>query len=139
MYKRDNSSEWQLKFKHNSKWIRATTKCKNLTEAKTAAETIFFDYQVRIRNNLPIVNHTFKRVAESAIRTMQEALNNQHGKIVYKDYIFAINKYLIPFFGRYNINSIGYEEMQAFGVWREKKLGRKPAASTVTTHSVATS
>ena len=94
LYKRDNSSEWQMKFKHNSKWVRTTTKCKNIDDAKKAAETIFFDYQVRIRNNLPIVNHKFKRVAESAILTMQNALDNQHGKVVNKDYIFAIKKYL---------------------------------------------
>lgn len=137
LYKRDNSSEWQLKFKHNSKWIRATTKCKNITEAKTAAETIFFDYQVRIRNNLPIVNHTFKRVAESAIRSMQEALNNQHGKIVYKDYIFAINNYLIPFFGRKFINNITYADFLQFEKYRVDKMGRKPKSSTIGTHNSA--
>ena len=118
LYKRDNSSEWQLKFKHNSKWVRATTKCKNIDEAKRAAETIFFDYQVRIRNNLPIINHSFKRVAENAIRTMQTALENQHGKIVYKDYIFAINNYLIPFFGRKFINNITYADFLQFEKYR---------------------
>jgi hypothetical protein len=137
LYKRDNSSEWQLKFKHNAKWVRATTKCKNIDDAKKAAENIFFDYQVRIRNNLPIVNHTFKRVAESAIRTMQEALNNQHGKIVYKDYIFAINKYLIPFFGRKFINNITYADFLQFEKYRERKMGRKPKASTIGTHNSA--
>jgi hypothetical protein len=137
LYKRDNSSEWQMKFKHNSKWVRTTTKCKNIDDAKKAAETIFFDYQVRIRNNLPIVNHTFKRVAESAIRTMQTALDNKHGKVVYKDYIFAINKYLIPFFGRKFINNITYADFLQFEEYRIKKIGRKPKASTIGTHNSA--
>jgi len=137
LYKRDNSSEWQMKFKHNSKWVRTTTKCKNIDDAKKAAETIFFDYQVRIRNNLPIVNHTFKRVAESAIRTMQNALDNKHGKVVYKDYIFAINKYLIPFFGRKFINNITYADFLQFEKYREDKIGRKPKASTIGTHNSA--
>lgn len=137
LYRRQNSSEWQLKFKHNSKWVRTTTKCKNIDEAKRAAENIFFDYQVRIRNNLPIINHSFKRVAESAIRTMQTALENQHGKVVYKDYIFAINKYLIPFFGRKFINNIQYADFLEFEKYREKKIGRKPKASTIGTHNSA--
>ena len=137
LYKRDNSSEWQMKFKHNAKWVRTTTKCKNIDDAKKAAETIFFDYQVRIRNNLPVINHTFKRVAESAIRTMQTALQNEHGKVVYKDYIFAINKYLIPFFGRKHINNIQYADFLEFEKYREKKIGRKPKASTIGTHNSA--
>ena len=137
LYKRDNSSEWQMKFKHNAKWVRTTTKCKNIDDAKKAAETIFFDYQVRIRNNLPVINHTFKRVAESAIRTMQTALQNEHGKVVYKDYIFAINKYLIPFFGRKHINNIQYADFLQFEKYRERKIGRKPKASTIGTHNSA--
>ena len=137
LYKRDNSSEWQMKFKHNAKWVRTTTKCKNIDDAKKAAETIFFDYQVRIRNNLPVINHTFKRVAESAIRTMQTALQNEHGKVVYKDYIFAINKYLIPFFGRKHINNISYADFLQFEKYRIEKIGRKPKASTIGTHNSA--
>jgi hypothetical protein len=68
---------------------------------------------------------------------MQEALNNQHGKIVYKDYIFAINNYLIPFFGRKFINNISYADFLQFEKYRVDKMGKTPKSSTIGTHNSA--
>jgi integrase len=53
------------------------------------------------------------------------------------DYITVIKKYLIPFFGSYNLTSIGYEELKKFGTWRIKTMGRSPVLSTITTHNSA--
>ena len=38
------------------------------------------------------------------------------GSCVYRDYIQAINNYLIPFFDRYNVNNISYLLIRQFGV-----------------------
>jgi integrase len=83
---------------------------------------------------VPISSKRFDSVADIAIDEMERQLAAGVGKSVYNDYITAINKYLIPYFGKYNINTIGYEELQAFGTYRENEMGRKPVASTVTTH-----
>jgi integrase len=39
-----------------------------------------------------------------AIKGMQAALAGGHAKKVYKDYIIALNRYLIPFFGNHHIS-----------------------------------
>jgi len=57
--------------------------------------------------------------------------------VVYNDYIAVIKKYLIPFFGSYNLNTIGYEELKRFDTWRRKEMGRQPVLSTITTHNSA--
>ena len=41
-------------------------------------------------------------------------------------YITAINGYLIPFFGKHNIDSIDYALLNQFDDWRREKLGRVP-------------
>ena len=61
----------------------------------------------------------------------------EHGKVVYNDYVAVIKKYLIPFFGSYNLNTIGYEELKRFDTWRRKEMGRQPVLSTITTHNSA--
>ena len=59
------------------------------------------------------------------------------GKSVYHSYIAAINRYLVPFFGKHNINSISYELLKKFDDWRNVQMKKIPVASTVTTHTSA--
>jgi hypothetical protein len=73
-------------------------------------------------------------VAQLTINTLQAALNAGEGRSVYKDYIIALNRYLIPFFGKYNMDSIDYELLKQFDAWRSQKMGKTPTASTVGTH-----
>ncbi len=87
--------------------------------------------------NVPISSKRFDVVARLAIDEMEAQIASGHGKPVYNDYITVTKKYLIPFFGNYNLNSIGYEELQKFGTWRIKTMGRSPVLSTVTTHNSA--
>jgi len=58
------------------------------------------------RHKIPIVSKRFSAVAKLAIKTLQDLLDNNVGKVVYKDYIRAIHNYINPFFGAYNIDSI---------------------------------
>ncbi len=84
---------------------------------------------------MPIVNKRFDVVASLTKRKLIEALEAGEGKVIYKDYITAIDKYLIPFFGNYNISSITYALISQFAEWRDKRLGRKTKASTINTHN----
>jgi hypothetical protein len=34
LYKRDSSPHWQLRYKSYNKWLRTTTKCESLNDAK---------------------------------------------------------------------------------------------------------
>ncbi len=68
---------------------------------------------------------------------MRRALDNSRAPKTYRDYIFAINKYLIPFFGKMPVASIRDETIEDFSAWRETKMGREPKASTMRNHASA--
>lgn len=57
--------------------------------------------------------------------------------MVFKDYITALDKYLIPFFGNYDVANIDAKVLVEFGKWRTTQLGRKAHHSTINTHNTA--
>lgn len=135
LYKRGDSARWQARYKlKDLKWHRTATKHVNLQYAAETACEAYDRARFLFAENIPVSSKRFDVAAELAIKEMQQQITAEVGKSVYKDYITCINKYLIPFFGKYNINTIGYEELQTFGAWREKQMGRRPVASTITTH-----
>ena len=134
---RKRSSVWQARFRIDKKWLRVTTKQKDLEKAKEAARTIYQRARFRNEEGLPVVSKRFSQVAALAKQKMQETLDAGEGKSVYKDYIIAINNYLDPFFGKYNITSIDYALMKEFAVWRKQKMGHEPKSSSISTHNSA--
>jgi len=135
LYKRGDSTRWQARYKlKDLKWHRTATKHVNLKYAAEVACEAYDRARFLFAENIPVSSKRFDVAADLAVEEMRRQLAAGVGKSVYNDYITAITKYLIPFFGKYNINTIGYEELQAFGAWREKEMGKKPVASTVTTH-----
>ena len=135
LYKRGDSTKWQARYKlKDLKWHRVATKHANIQYAAEVACEAYDRARFLFDEKIPVSSKRFDVAANIAIEEMRKQLSAGVGKSVYNDYITAINKYLIPYFGKYNINSIGYEELQAFGAYREKQMGRKPVASTVTTH-----
>ena len=137
LYRRANSRAWQASFKLDGRWVRVSTNCKQLSEARERAREIFVEYRVRQKNGLPVVSKRFGDVASVAIAEMQKQLDAGSGKSVYRDYITVLGKYLIPYFGDRFVTSIGYEELRGFAKWREDQLGREPRASTLNTHNSA--
>jgi integrase len=135
LYKRGDSARWQARYKlKDLKWHRVATKHVNLKYAAEVACEAYDRARFLFAENIPVSSKRFDVAANIAIKELEQQIAAKLGKAVYNDYITSIRKYLIPFFGRYNINSIGYEEMQAFGTWRIKEMKRVPAASTITTH-----
>lgn len=138
LYKRGDSKRWQARFKlKDLKWHRVATKQQNLQYAAQAACEAYDRARFLYEEKIPISSKRFDVVAKLAIEEMEEQIASGHGKPVYNDYITAIKKYLIPFFGNYHLNSIGYEALKKFGTWRVKTMKRSPVLSTVTTHNSA--
>lgn len=138
LYKRGDSKRWQARYKlKDLKWHRLATKQQNLQYAAQVACEAYDRARFLFEANVPISSKRFDVVARLAIDEMEAQIASGHGKPVYNDYITVTKKYLIPFFGNYNLNSIGYEELQKFGTWRVKTMGRTPVLSTVTTHNSA--
>ena len=79
----------------------------------------------------------FEDVAKLAIADMQRQLDAGAGRKVFKDYITALHRYFIPFFGKTFITSIDHDRIQAFNAWRVTVICHEPKASTLNTHNSA--
>jgi integrase len=138
LYLRKTSPLWQCGFHIGNTQLRASTKCKDFDEAKKVATDLYLNAKFREREGLPTVTKSFQSVAELAKTKLSKAISAGQGKAVYKDYIEVIDKYLIPFFGKRHIDKVDYLAMNDFSAWRlERFNGKKPAASTITTHNSA--
>ena len=137
LFKRPNTPHWQLRYKAHGEWIRATTKCEELVDAKKKATDIVVEASYKEKHNLPIVNKRFKSVAKLTIRRLQELQASGRGKETYLTYIQVINKYLIKFFGNHNVDKITNPLLIKFDKWRIEEMGRVPSASVLNNHNSA--
>jgi hypothetical protein len=144
LFKRPLTPHWQIRYKANGKWERTTTKCEDLTDAKSKAVELVTNAWFREKNDLPIVSKRFKAVATLAIRRMEDVQKSVNanaapirGQATYKTYIQAINRYLIPFLGNHNIDKITNPVMYEFAKWRIVEMGKVPSASVINNHNSA--
>ena len=137
LYKRENSDKWQARYKLFNKWHRVSTKERNVDWAGKVACEAFDRARFLADEDVVITSKKFGAVAKAVVKHLQEELDSGGGKVVYQTYITVINKYLIPFFDKYNVNGIDYEALKKFDKWREKEMGKKPRASTITNHNTA--
>jgi integrase len=115
VYKRPQSSQWQCRFKlANGKWQSATTNTSNVEQAKIQAIAIYETTQIKINVGLAITAKTFKQIALDELANMRRLINAGTAKTAYRDYEFAIKKYLIPFFGKYEVGQITTELVADF-------------------------
>ena len=135
---RPNSANWQARVKlADGSWHRFSTKTESVERATELAMKFFYTSEDRLKNNLPQSTRKFRRVAEFARDRMHEELTSGGGHVVFKDYITALDKYLIPFFGNYDVANIDAKALVEFGKWRTAQLGRKAHHSTINTHNTA--
>ena len=107
LYKRPRSTQWQVRFKlNNNKWHCQSTNTTDIEQAKSNAMYIYQTVQIKTEAGLSPITKTFKQIAKDELANMAQAMTNGVGKRTYRDYTFAINKYLIPFFGNYAIENI---------------------------------
>ena len=138
LFRRPKSNMWQCRFKlPNGQWHVASTATEDLDAAQTQAVAIYETVKVKVGAGLAVVTKTFKQVALDELANMAHATNNKTGKRTYRDYTFAINKYLIPFFGQYEIGQITNELLADFESWRISEMGKIPMASTKRNHASA--
>ncbi|RHW77571.1 tyrosine-type recombinase/integrase [Colwellia sp. RSH04] len=137
VYKQNNSLRWYARFVLYGKWYSKATKEKELDKAIARAHIIFMEHKVKAENNLLVDSKRFKDVADRVIKNLQADLDNGFGKVTYRDYIQALNKYHIPFFDRTYITNIDQDKIREFNNERIKQLKRVPAKSTLLTHNSA--
>jgi site-specific recombinase XerD len=136
--KRKGTDSWYARLTlPNGKRVVKSTKTENLEEAKEIALQLYYETQARIKNKLPASTRKFKDVATHALKRMDTELAEGVGKQAYKDYIQAINKWLVPYFAKTDIAKIDYALLKNFDAWRTQQSGKTPAQSTINNHNAA--
>jgi len=138
IYKQSNCYNWIVRLKVDKTYIIRSTQTRDLQQAIAKAHRLLIEFEIRFEtNNFVVESKRFAFIAEKVIEQMKVAKATGTGKVIYDDYIGALNKYHIPFFGDTHITRINADQLDDFDVWRVKQLGRIPAKSTVQNHNSA--
>jgi len=136
--KRANSSNWYARLTlDNGKRIVRSTKTENFDQAKERALKLYYETQARIDNKLPAQTRKFKHVAEHAVKRMQSQLDDGYGKQSFKDYISALQRWLIPYFGNTDIDKIDLRGLVEFDHWRTQTHRKAFTQSGINNHNAA--
>jgi len=136
---RDGSKKWQAHYKIDGvkKWFRVSTNSTELDKAKKIAERLWMKATFDHEEGRPIVSKKFKPIAEIVLERLKEELKAGTAKPSFKDYTAAINLYLIPFYGKYNVDCITPSIVSEFHLWRRDKVGRELSGSAQNNHNAA--
>lgn len=144
IYKQSNSKRWYARFVIDGTWYSKATKQKAKDKAIVKAIQIKTEFTLKLNNNIPVHTtrktkaHTFKPLAELAIKRMEDAIENGTGMSIFETYIRTLRKYHIPFFGDMHIrDTADAGTLLDFDAWRTKQLGRVPAKSSINTYNTA--
>jgi integrase len=136
--KRAGSDNWYARLTLPSgKRLVKTTKTEDIETAKEVALRLYYEVDARIQNKLPATTRKFGDVAKHAINRMETEIHEGVGKQSYKDYVQALNKWLIPYFGTTDIAKLDLAAVTAFDAWRTAQSGKVPAQSTINNHNSA--
>lgn len=138
LFKRTRSSVWQVRFKlFDQRWHRFTTKYKDLAYAKKVAGDIYDRAKFKEEMGIPLRTRRFGAVAEECSKLLEQEIQQGLRPMTNKDYQRVIRKYLVPFFGKYNLTSLDNKLVREFEIWRNEQIGHMPIASTLANHSAA--
>jgi len=137
LFLRPRSSVWQCRYQVDGKWQRESTKQYELDKARAAAHDLLVEANVRKKLKAAPITRAFKDIAKQATMRMAKQLEDGEGKVMYKEYITIIEKYLIKFFGKYKVDAITHPLIEEFEKWRIEKMGITPKRSTTLNHNAA--
>jgi len=136
LYKRHNSHQWQCRFKLSTgAWHSASTGSDQVAEATTQAIAIYETVKVKIASDLAIKTRTFRQLATHELALATRVVQANPDKRTHVDYIHIYTKYLIPFFGNYQINDITQGLVDDYVAWRISRMGKNPKTYTQRRHA----
>jgi integrase len=121
----------------DGKWQRTSTGTHDLAEARDKAFDLIQEAGVRKKLNYVPITRNFKNVAQFTVKKLEDAVGTPDYKPIFEEYKSLINKFLIPFFGKYKIDSINYQLVEDYKKWRTERLGHAPSRSTELNHNAA--
>ena len=138
LYIRPKSVHWQARITMPSgEYIRLSTGQYDLDEAKTQAVILYETIKTKIKMGTPLRVKTFGDVARLVLKDIRASKTLNKHKKIYRDYVFVIQKYLLPFFDKKKIAELTATDIAEFEQWRVSVMGKIPKASTEQNHSSA--
>lgn len=138
LYKIPRSNFWQARFHlFSGKWIRFSTRKRNLDDAMRVACDRYDEARFRERQGLPPLLRRFADIAKVCVADMIQEIKNGTAKRIYKDYVQVIERYFVPFFGEMYLTSITVKDIAEFEAWRDEEMKKRPKASTQLTFASA--
>ena len=138
LYQRPTSRVWQVRYKlADRKWHCMSTKQRQLDNAKRAAGELYDRARFRQDEGIPQKTKRFDALARSCIAALELEISQGIRRETNRDYIRAINNYLVPFFGHMFLINITPAKVREYEQWRNQKMGKVPISSTLANHSSA--
>jgi hypothetical protein len=140
LVRRADSARWQVHYKVDKlgKWMRSATGTEDLAKAREIAEEKWYEARILANKGAFVVSKKFRAVAEIVLRELHLKIENDKTRRgSNNDYISAINNYLIPFYGNYNVDRITQSVVNDFHDWRVEKVGRELSQSAQANHNAA--
>jgi hypothetical protein len=138
LYQRSDSSVWQVRYKlSDRRWHCVTTRHRRLDWAMRVAGEMYDRARFREEEGLPQKTKRFDAIARECCKALEQEIERGIRRETNKDYLRTINKYLVPFFGKFMPSNITTEKVRAYEQWRNEQMGRVPISSTLATHASA--
>jgi integrase len=138
LYKRERSRVWQMRYKlFGKQWRRVSTKHRNLDYAIKVAGDIYDEARFRERLGVSHSTKKFGVIAKVCLQDLENEIAAGIKPQTNRDYVRAINKYLVPYFQNYLLENIDVELMRKYELWRNALMGKSPLTSTLANHASA--
>ncbi len=132
VFRRVDSPLWQFRYRiKNGAWHRQSTKRAAL-ELAVAVACEAYDL-ARFRQRLGLAHNTrsFAQIAAVALKELRRQIDAAKGKTAADSYVSCIERYFLPYFHDRQFESITYQDIQDFELWRDRQMAKKPRASTL--------
>ncbi len=138
LFKRSRSLVYQCRYKlEDGSWYRVSTGKLSLEHAIRAACEMYDEARFRQRLGLAHRAHTIAQICDECVEEMRAQLDAGQGKVVYRDYIKVIEKYIRPYLGFKQLETLTSKDISQFELWRNRQMTRAPKHSTLNTYTSA--
>jgi len=139
LVRRPDSLNWQAHYKveNHRGWVRKGTKTSDLAKATQFAIREQMKAELLVESGRPITSKKFKQVAGAVAKAIEMRIAAGTFKPVERDYLSAINRWLIPYYGNINVDCITPSDISGFHEYRAEKVGRELSSSAQNNHNSA--
>jgi integrase len=138
VYLRDDSPYYQCRYKlADGSWHRASTRKASIEFAVSVACELYDEARFRQRLGLAHRTHSIAQIAAETVADLRRDIDLGRGKVIYKDYIACIERYIAPYFAEKQLEKLTNADIAEFELWRNRQMRKQPTHSTLNTFTSA--